>query len=126
VLLSFLILGCTQEMEITFYADACEDWDFEVEEATQVVAEKSDEGIVFLRKGVTQSCDASFQPEITAQRRLIQVFEDWEAPAEDDDCETCFFPTVVLHDPRAGDYELQWFEGRDSLTPVGFVSLTVE
>jgi len=113
-------------MEITFYADACADWDFETEEENQVVAEKSEEGIMFLRKGVNQSCEASFQPEIVAQRRLIQVFENWEAPAVDDVCETCFFPTVVLHDPRSGDYDLQWFEGRDSLTPVGFVSLTVE
>jgi len=113
-------------MEITFYADACEDWDFEAEESTKVLAEKSEEGILFVRQGVTQICDASFQPEIDAQRRLIQVFEAWDLPQEDDGCETCFFPTVVLHDPRGGDYELQWFEGRESLTPVGFVSLTVD
>ena len=124
--LIMLVLGCVQELEITYYGDGCTDWSFEEGVEPVVVVEKVGDDILMIRKGVAQQCDASFQPEIVAQRSLIQVFEYWEVPEDADDCESCFFPTVQLQSPGKGDYELQWFEGDSSVTPVGFIEVTVE
>ena len=111
--------GCS-DVEISYYAEICTEWDFDQADSSDLLLAEQGESLQFLRAGVERACDASFQPEIEAHGRIIQVFELWESTAEEDDCVTCFTPIVTLSGlKQRGSYEFHWFEGRESTVPVG-------
>ncbi len=122
----FAVFVACLDTEIAYYAEICQDWDFgEVDESVLELSKEGD-SFLFFRPGVERACSASFQPEFEAHNRMIQVFEFWEYPVEDEDCTTCFTPTTVLSGLKTrGTYELQWFEGRDSTLPIGAMELSV-
>jgi len=116
-------IGCS-EVEISYYGEICTEWDFDQAGSAELLLAEQGEDLQFLRPGVERACEASFQPEIEAHGRIIQVFELWEAPEDQDDCVTCFTPIVTLSGLKGwGSYEFQWFEGRESTLPVGVLEL---
>ena len=120
----FLALAaCTNEITLSYSTDSCENWDFESEEPELRV--EVGETVVMSRVGIEKDCDASFQPEFQAHGWLIQVFEVWEDVDEESTCSFCFAPTVEMLDASSGDYELQWFEGTDTVVPVHTTEFTV-
>ncbi|MEE2749990.1 MAG: hypothetical protein VX519_01060 [Myxococcota bacterium] len=114
-----LLVGCG-EIGIRYYSEICSDWDFDDEAGEDLQITMEGEELLVFRTGVQRGCSGSFQPEIEAYNRTIQVFEFWESADEGEDCSTCFTPTVVLSGLKERrDYELLWFEGRDSTLPIG-------
>jgi hypothetical protein len=105
--LPLLLAACSTDIKLTYYTDACYDWDLNSPEP-ELRIERDGADVIVTRMGVTNDCEASFQPVIQAAGWRIQIYEDW-AIEEATDCEMCFAPTVVLEAPPAGDYTVQWF-----------------
>ena len=116
--------ACTNEITLSYSTDNCENWDFDAEEPELRV--DVGDTVVMSRVGVQEDCNASFAPEFQAHGWLIQVFEVWEPPEEElEICTYCFAPTVEMLDASEGDYELQWFEGTDTVVPAHTTEFTV-
>ena len=115
-LLGVLLLGCKTDIQLTYYTDVCQDWDLNQPDPEMRV-EKVDGDVVVPRMGVEKPCSAVFRPTIQAAGWRVQIFENWEI-GEDDECNLCFGPTVVLETPPDGDYTIQWFPGPNVIKPV--------
>jgi len=119
------LVGCG-DIGISYYAEVCSDWDFDDQDEAALRLQKQGDSILLFRPGVERACGASFQPEIDAHNRTIQVFELWEIPEAAEECSTCFTPTAELSGlSQRGTYELQWFEGRDSNLPIGVLEVSL-
>ena len=118
LLIGLLLTGCNQEVQLSYYTDTCTDWDLSKTEP-ELWVDKNGVDITLVRMGVDQPFGAKFSPEIQASGWRIQIFEDWdfEATEEDDDV-VCLGPTVVMKDPPEGTYTIQWFPQPNVITPV--------
>ena len=125
--LALLLAGCSQQVQLTFYTDTCQDWDL-TNEAPELIIEAAGEDISLVRMGVEQPFGAKFSPVIQANGWRIQIFEDWvlETEEEEGDELLCLAPTVVMKSPPTGDYEIQWFPQPNVITPVHEEVVVVE
>ena len=111
--LCLALTACTHDIQLTYYTDACQDWDLNTPEP-ELRIEKDGADIVLTRMGVEGDCNSTFQPEIKAAGWRIQIYENWELE-ESSDCVMCFGPTVVMEAPPAGEYIIQWFSEPNSI-----------
>ena len=116
---ALLLAGCTQQVQLSYYTDTCQDWDL-TNPAPELIVEKAGQDVSLIRMGVEQPFGAKFTPEIQANGWMIQIFEDWtfEAEETEDDELLCLAPTVVMKSPPSGTYEIQWFPQPNVITPV--------
>ena len=116
---ALLMTGCTQQVQLTYYTDTCQDWDLN-NPAPELLIEEEGQDIALVRMGVEQPFGAKFSPEIQANGWRIQIFEDWtfESDEEATDELLCLAPTVVMKSPPSGTYEIQWFPQPNVITPV--------
>jgi len=104
--LLLLLMGCG-DVSITYDTLPCEDWDFENGESS-FEHDTTGGDIVVWRTGVIQGCDDAFEPIIEGDGDIIRITEGWSSGGGD--CELCMTPTVTVMDPRAGEYEIYWFD----------------
>lgn len=105
------LMACTQDIQLTYYTDSCQDWDFNLPNP-ELRIERDGPDVVVVRMGVENDCNARFQPIIQAKGWKIQIYEDWVV-TDASDCTMCFAPTVVLEAPPNGEYIVQWFNEPD-------------
>ena len=116
---ALLITGCTQQVQLTYYTDTCQDWDLNNTEP-ELLIEEEGQDIALVRMGVEQPFGAKFSPVIQATGWRIQIFEDWTFESEEGESDDllCLAPTVVMKSPPSGTYEIQWFPQPNVITPV--------
>lgn len=117
--IALLLAGCTQQVQLSYYTDTCQDWDLN-NPAPELLIQEEGQDIALVRMGVEQPFGAKFSPVIQANGWRIQIFEDWtfEAEESEDDELLCLAPTVVMKSPPSGTYEIQWFPQPNVITPV--------
>ena len=125
LLLSLLLTGCNQDVQLTYYTDTCQDWDLNNPEP-QLWVEKDGTDITIVRMGVEEPFGAKFVPEIQASGWRIQIFENWSYEAVGDEEDICYGPTVVMKTPPNGTYEIQWFPEPNVLTPLHTETVVVD
>ncbi len=124
VLTLLLLVGCTESISIQVDTPPCEDYDFANPPEDGIeVSQEGDDWHVY-RVGVFQGCDDLFDPIIEGERNVISVYEYWNERTEDY-CFACFYPTIVIEQPKEGVYEVGWYESGGATT-IDVVSFEVE
>ena len=123
LLLSFTLTGCgPSSLEWTASTDGCPDYDFDDPSAPALTAVAEGGDTVLVEFGcVLQPADATFEPELTADGKAVEITERWTAGNEAD------FPFIarVQLDDISGDIQVYWFRGDDEVA-FDNVSLTVD
>ena len=119
----FVLLGC-QDTELVIGTDlvGCSDYQADEPPLEELVVAVSDLLVEVYRDGVIEYCDVNFQPDIDAENGIIIVREYWSETANED-CTTCFNPTVQLKDPDRGNYDVEWYLGNE---PIAFGTIQFE
>ena len=119
----FVVLGC-QDTELVIGTDlvGCSDYQTDDPPPEELVVEATDLLVEVFRDGVIQYCDSDFTPDIGAEDGVIVVREYW-TETENEDCTTCFNPTIQLKDPGKGSYDVEWYIGDD---PIAFGTIQFE
>lgn len=101
--------GCqASEVTVSFEQPGCVDYDFSDPAPEDYTITPGEAAVVIAHSNTLQACDASFEPEVLVEGKVITVREAWLA-GTGTDCETCFSPTVTLEGVPRGRYELRWF-----------------
>lgn len=125
MLLFSLLFACAEETAISYATGACENWDLDSEDPPVLLGESTGTGLFIARNGIRRDCAAQFKPEVEIDRKVIRVFEGWEAEG-DGSCEACLMATLDV-DPLPGrSYEIQWYDESSDTDPVDTLSVSLK
>jgi hypothetical protein len=117
ILLFSTILGCTNQIELVYTTEPCEDWDFSNESPELRITDEGDD-VVIRRVGIDGYCGDQFQPQIFADGWDLRVVESWDSTPSVTECESCLTGRVTMLSPPSGDYHLDWYDNENAMTPV--------
>lgn len=120
----FLLVACAP-VNIQPSTEPCVDWAFGEDSEPVLESETQGDHLIVRRNGVTQDCDATFDPEIKPDGRVIRVFEAWTVDG-DGSCDACYAPTISLGPDPRGTYTVQWFDDSSDVEPVETIEATLE
>jgi len=126
LLIAGFAVGCgSKTLDISVEQTGCEGIsEGEVPDSSLVQTTRGSDIVVY-RDWVMESSTAEFDPEFAQSRKEIEIHEYWTDEGSADSVETCFRPTVIIHDPDPGKFTLFWFVGDDG-TPFDNVLIEVE
>ena len=122
-MLPFLFLAACSQAIIQPLTEPCVDWTFSEEAEPYLEYEVDGDTIILRRNGVTLDCEATFNPRIEPDGRVIRVFEAWD---EEDACELriCYAPTVSIGPVGGGTFTVHWFDDSSDVIPVESIEVS--
>lgn len=124
-MLLFALFACSGSITIEPRQDGCTDVDFNDPDDSVLVVEEGDTSVIVRRTNVYTVTGMLFDPEITADGRVISVREAWvaeEGGAGED--AFCYAPEVEITG-APGTYEVRWYDEADGDVPFDTVDVEI-
>jgi hypothetical protein len=117
-----LLIGCAPEVTLRATQGGCTDFDYDDPAPAALVSEVSEDGTALVTRTnvLLDAAGYTFDPVITADKRLIEVFEVWTGEGQGEPF--CYTPAVELEGLR-GEFEVRWYLAEGDSVPFATVEL---